>query len=91
LWAGEQVKIMDKESWFEAIKSSDKLTNAGAWFTLHHDDGTQDKFQSKQWLEKLENEKFYNTVQKLLEEEVVMKFDKRIGDSSDFYEDKEEK
>jgi len=30
-------------------------------------------------------------VQKLLEEEVVMKFDKRIGDSSDFYEDKEEK
>ena len=40
---------------------------------------------------KLEEEKFYNTVQKLLEEEVVMKFDKRIGDSSDFYEDKEEK
>jgi len=38
----------------------------------------------------LEDEKFYNRVVELLEEEVVMKFDKRIGTSSDFYEDKEE-
>jgi len=90
LWAGEEVKIMDKESWLEAIKASEKLTNAGAWFTLHYEDGTNDKFQTKQWLEKLEDEKFYNRVVELLEEEVVMKFDKRIGSSSDFYEDKEE-
>ena len=91
LWAGNEVKIMDKESWFEAIKSSEKLINGGAWFTLHHDDGTQDKFQTKQWLKKLKDEKFYNTVLKLLEEEVVMKFDKRIGEPSDFYENKEKK
>ena len=91
LWAGDEVKIMDKESWFEAVKSSDKLTNAGAWFTLHHEDGSKDKFQSKQWINKLQEEKFYNRVIELLEEEVVMKFDKRIGDSSDFYEDTEKK
>ena len=87
LWAGEEVKIMDKESWLEAIKSSDSLTNAGAWFTLHYEDGKTDKFQTKQWMDKLNDEKFYNRVIKLLEEEVVMKFDKRIGKSSDFYED----
>ena len=89
LWAGEEVKIMDKESWLEAIKSSDSLTNAGAWFTLHYEDGKTDKFQTKQWMDKLNDEKFYNRVIKLLEEEVVMKFDKRIGKSSDFYEDGE--
>jgi len=89
LWAGEEVKIMDRESWFEAVKSSEKLTNAGAWFTLHYEDGSTDKFQSKQWMTKLEDEKFRNRVMELLEEEVVMKFDKRIGNSSDFYEEKE--
>ena len=46
------------------------------------------KINSKQ---KLKDEKFYNTVLKLLEEEVVMKFDKRIGEPSDFYENKEKK
>ena len=91
LWAGDEVKIMDKESWFEAIKSSEKLTNGGAWFSLHYEDGTIEKFQSKQWINKLNEQKFYDRVMELLEEEVVMKFDKRIGDSSDFYEETKEK
>ena len=82
---------MDKESWFEAIKSSEKLTNGGAWFALHYEDGKTEKFQSKQWLDKLNEQKFYDRVIELLEEEVIMKFDKRIGNSSDFYEEKEEK
>jgi recombination protein RecA len=91
LWAGDEVKIMDKESWFEAIKSSEKLTNAGAWFSLHYEDGTIEKFQSRQWIDKLNEQKFCDRVMELLEEEVVMKFDKRIGDSSDFYEETKEK
>mgnify|MGYP003120444353 FL=1 len=91
LWAGDEVKIMDKESWFEAIKSSEKLTNAGAWFSLHYEDGTIEKFQSRQWADKLNEQKFYDRVMELLEEEVVMKFDKRIGNSSDFYEETKEK
>ena len=85
------MKIMDKESWFEAIKSSEHLTNAGAWFTLKYDDGKVEKFQTKDWLNKLENEKFYNRVIELLEHEVVMKFDKRLGTAEEFYGDKEDK
>jgi len=91
LWGGDEVRILDQESWFEAIKGSEQLTNAGAWFTLHYKDGTSDKFQSKQWLDKLQDKKFHDRIVELLEEEVVMKFDKRIGHASNFYsEDKEE-
>ena len=86
-----RVRILDQESWFEAIKGSDQLSNGGAWFTLHYKDGTMDKFQSKQWLDKLQDQKFHDRIIELLEEEVVMKFDQRIGMASDFYsEDKEE-
>ena len=90
VWGGQQVKIMDKESWLEAIKSSEHLNNAGAWFSLKYEDGTEEKFQTKTWLKKLEDEKFYNRVIELLENEVVMKFDKRLGTADDFYEEKEE-
>mgnify|MGYP003634715094 FL=1 len=90
VWGGQKVKIMDKESWLEAIKSSEHLNNAGAWFSLKYEDGTEEKFQSKTWLKKLEEEKFYNRVIELLENEVVMKFDKRLGTADDFYGEKEE-
>ena len=90
VWGTQEVKIMDKESWLEAIKSSEYLNNAGAWFSLKHEDDTEEKFQSKDWLKKLEDEKFYNRVIQLLEKEVVMKFDKRLGKASDFYGEKEE-
>ena len=90
VWGGDNVHIMDKESWFEAIKGSDYLKNAGSWFSLIYEDGTEEKFQQKGWVEKLENEKFYNRVIKIMEEEVVMKFDKRQGSAEDFYDiDKE--
>ena len=58
IWGGEDVRILDKESWFEAIKTSDQLSNGGAWFTLKYKDGTSDKFQGKQWLDKLQEQKF---------------------------------
>ena len=77
---------MDKESWFEAIKSSEYLTNAGAWFTLRYKDGKTVKFQTKQWNEKLEDKKFYNRVIELMEHEIVLKFDKREGKAADFYD-----
>ncbi len=90
IWGGEDVRILDKESWFEAIKTSDQLSNGGAWFTLKYKDGTSDKFQAKQWLDKLQEQKFYDRVIELLEEEVVMKFDKRVGHASTFYAADEE-
>jgi len=86
LWGGEDIHIMDKESWLEAIKSSEYLTNAGAWFTLHYDDKTSEKFQAKNWPEKLKDEKFYNRVVELMEQEIVLKFDKREGKAADFYD-----
>ena len=89
IWGLQDVKIMDKESWLEAIKASDNLINSGAWFTLCYEDGTEEKFQSKNWVEKLNDEKFYNRVMELLEKEVVMKFDKRLGSASDFYGEEE--
>ena len=91
VWGGDNVHIMDKQSWFEAVKSSDYIKNAGAWFTLFYEDGSEEKFQQKGWIDKLENEKFYNRVIQLMEEEVVKKFDKRQGSAEDFYDiDKEE-
>jgi len=86
IWGGEDIHIMDRESWLEAIKSSEYLTNAGAWYTLHYDDKTSEKFQGKNWAEKLENEKFYNRVVELMEQEIVLKFDKREGKAADFYD-----
>ena len=91
VWGGQEVKIMDKESWLEAIKSSEHLQNSGAWFTLHYADKTTEKFQTKTWVEKLNDEKFYNRVIELLEQEVVMKFDKRLGTAEEFYGEEEGK
>ena len=85
LWGGE-VGIQDEESWFEAVKGSDKLVSAGSWYTLHYEDGTTEKFQPGRWMEKMQSEKFKARILELMDEEVVLKFDKRQGDASDFYD-----
>ena len=86
MWAGEDVKIRDEESWLEAIKSSKHITNAGAWFTLKHEDGTDEKFQTATWMNKLENDKFRNRILQLMEEEVILKFEKKEVDAKEFYD-----
>ena len=86
LWAGDDVKIQDEESWLEAIKSSKHLTNAGAWWTLHYEDGKTEKFQSANWLEKLQNDTFRERVFKLMEEEVILRFDNKAVDAKEFYD-----
>jgi recombination protein RecA len=86
VWAGEDVKIRDEESWLEAIKSSPHLTNAGAWFTLKHKDGSTDKFQSKTWIDKLKDERFRNRVFELMEEEVILRFERKDADAKEFYD-----
>ncbi len=35
LWGTDEIGIRDEESWFDAIKSSESLTSAGAWYTFH--------------------------------------------------------
>ena len=85
LWGGE-VGIQDEESWFEAVKGSDHLISSGSWYTLTHSDGTTEKFQPGRWMEKMANEKFKTRILELMDEEVVLKFDKRQGNAEDFYD-----
>jgi len=86
LW-GEEVGVQDEESWLDAIKSSQYVSNSGAWFTLDYGDGTSDKFQSSGWKTKLEEPKFKQRVLDIMDEEVIQKFDDRTGNAKDFYEE----
>jgi len=88
LW-GDEVGIMDEESWLEAIKSSEYI-KMGAWSTLVFADGTEEKFQTSSWTKKLQDEKFRARVLEIMDEEVVLKFHDRTGNAEDFY-DKDEK
>ena len=91
LWGSEDIGVQDKESWLEAIKISDNLKQAGAWYSLVYSDGTEEKFQSAHWLDKLEDDRFRNRVFEIMDEEIIKKFDNREGDAGDFYDvDKEE-
>ena len=85
LW-GDEVGIQDEESWFEAVKGSEQLVSSGSWYTLTYTDGTTDKFQPGRWMEKMANEKFKTRILELMDEEVVLKFDKRQGNAEDFYD-----
>jgi recombination protein RecA len=88
LW-GDNVGVQDEESWFDAIQSSEHLERSGAWYELKYEDGTSEKFQSAHWTTKLQNEKFKNRVLAIMDEELIEKFDQRIGNASDFYEEEE--
>ena len=91
LWGSDDIGVQDRESWLEAIKISDNLKQAGAWYSLVYSDGTEEKFQSAHWLDKLEDDKFRNRVFEIMDEEIIKKFDNREGDAGDFYDvDKEE-
>jgi recombination protein RecA len=85
LWGGE-IGVQDEESWFDAIKSSKHVKSAGAWYTLTHEDGSEEKFQSSRWLDKLQDEKFRTRILQLIDEEVILKFDDRSTDAGSFYD-----
>ena len=85
LWGGS-VGVQDEESWLEAIKGSDSVVSRGAWYSLVYEDGTEEKFQAASWCAKLQEEKFKARVLKIMEEEVILKFETREGDASTFYE-----
>jgi recombination protein RecA len=84
MWAGD-IGVQDEESWFDAIAGSEALKRSGAWYELCFEDGTSEKFQSKQWLDKLKDVKFRERVLSVIDEEVVMKFENRTGDASHYY------
>jgi recombination protein RecA len=88
MW-GEDVGIRDDDSLFEAVQSSKQLNSSGAWWTLNHGDNTTEKFQSPKWSELMAQEKFKNRVMELFDEEVILKFDKRLVEADHFYEQEE--
>tara|TARA_R100000005_G_scaffold96634_2_gene85360 strand:- start:1987 stop:3150 length:1164 start_codon:yes stop_codon:yes gene_type:complete len=85
LW-GDEIGVQDKESWFEAIKGSDAMVSRGAWYYLDMGDGKEEKFQQSKWLDKLEDSRFYNRVVEIMDQEIILKFNDRSGDASDYYD-----
>ncbi len=85
LWGGEDVAIQDEESWFEAIKSSSNLEQTGAWYSLVFEDGTKEKFQGANWIEKLRNDKFKKRVLELMDKELISNFVTKEGHASIYY------
>jgi len=92
LW-GDAIGVQDEESWFDAIHGSPRLARAGAWFSLLDREGEAvgPKFQASKWTERLQDPEFRKTVMEIMDDEIIMKFDKRIGEAADFYEENEEK
>ena len=80
------MKIQDEESWLEAIKSSKYLHIGGAWYTLEYEDGSKEKFQKPSWVKKLQDDKFRNRILQLMEQEVILKFEKKEVDAKEFYD-----
>ena len=91
LWGTEEIGIRDEESWFDAIKGSESLTSAGAWYTLSTPDGYTKKFQPSKWTDLITNDsEFKERVIRIMDKEIVQKFDKREGDAKAYYEDQED-
>ena len=91
MWGTEEIGIRDEESWFDAIKGSESLTSAGAWYTLSTPDGYTKKFQPSKWTDLVtSDEEFRSHVIRIMDEEIVQKFDKREGDASAYYEDQDD-
>jgi recombination protein RecA len=88
MWGTDDIGIRDEESWFDAIKGSSCLTSAGAWYTLTTPGGYTKKFQPSKWNELILNDnEFKSHVIRLMNEEIVQKFDRREGDAENFYAD----
>jgi len=84
LWGGEEVGIMNDESLLMAIKPSDRLKNAGAWFTL---EGYEKKFQTATFPKLMKSDpKFAKIVYDIMDEEVIRKFENKTGKAEDFYD-----
>ena len=85
VWGADPVGIQDEDSWLDAIRGSERLKTLGAWKALVMNDGSEVKFQEANWREKLNDSKFLESVMTIIQEEVIQKFDKKVGSASSFY------
>jgi recombination protein RecA len=82
MWA-DHVGVLDEESIFEAVKPF--LKQSGAWYEIEVD-GKPKKFQQSGWENLLKtDEAFKKAITDLMDQEVIVKFDNREGDSKNFY------
>lgn len=89
LW-GDEVGVLNEESILEAIKGKTDQLESGVWNKLTYSDGTVEKWQGlEEGFVKLmkTNEKFRNRVMEIFEYEIIQKFDKKLGNASDFLND----
>jgi recombination protein RecA len=85
LW-GDEVRILDEESWLEAIKASEYITIKGSWYSLDMGDGEVVRFQPGRWMEKIKDPAFKSRVLEVMEEHVIQNFKTRQGNPNDFYD-----
>ena len=70
------------------LRPSDKLKNAGAWFTL---EGYDKKFQAATFPKLMQTDPtFSKIVYDIMDEEVIQKFENKTGNAADFYGEEEE-
>ena len=90
LWGTDDIGVQDDQSLFEAIKGSKYMTSSGAWYSLEMGDGKVEKFQPSKWEQKMADPAFKQRDYDVMDEEVIQKFDQRLGKAEDFYEEKGE-
>ena len=90
LWGTDDIGVQDDQSLFEAIKGSKYMTSSGAWYSLEMGDGKVEKFQPSKWEQKMADPAFKQRVYDVMDEEVIQKFDQRLGKAEEFYEEKGE-
>ena len=76
MWGGKDVRIQDEESWLDVLKAAKhpNFALSGAWYTMIGKDGKSVKFQGKQWLNKLKDKDFRETVTSLMDEVLIEKY-----------------
>lgn len=86
LW-GDEVGVMDEESILEAIKPAKEIS-LGGWCSLKCDDGYEKKWQGESVFVELmkTDQDFKKHIMDILERDVVMAFDKKVGDAKSFYD-----
>ena len=72
---GDNVGIMDEESWLEVVKQSENYRVGGGWCYFKTQDGKEHKFRQKDWMDKMKDEKFKQTVIDVMDNELIKKFE----------------
>lgn len=69
---GSEVDFLEEPYWMDEISNSPYI-KSGAWWTLTHADGSEEKFQKSSFSEKLKNEKFRTRILEIMDEEICSK------------------